>query len=262
MASPWLRLWSDMPNDPKFRTIARISKQSISSVIAVYVHMLCCASNATERGRTQGWDDEDIASALDMDCASITAIRDAMEGKLIEGDWLTGWDKRQPKKEDGAAERAKEWREKKAEEERNRTQPNATERQEIEERRGEVEIEEISSKAIVPSEADDDAATIAKPEKPDCPHQEIIAIYHEVLPQCPRIREWTPARATQLRTRWNENSSRQNLDYWRQFFEYVAQCDFLVGRAGKTPFFADLEWMTKIANFTKIREQKYETRTT
>ena len=142
MANPWVRLWVDMPNDPKFRTIAQKSKQSISSVIAVYVHMLCCASNATERGRTQGWDDEDIASALDMDCASITAIREAMEGKLLEGDRLTGWGKRQPIKEDGSAERGKAWREaRKAEEERLRTLANANERpEEIQKREDTEEI--------------------------------------------------------------------------------------------------------------------------
>ncbi|WP_284076321.1 hypothetical protein [Herbaspirillum aquaticum] len=97
-------------------------------------------------------------------------------------------------------------------------------------------------------------------QKPDCPHQEIIAIYHEVLPMCPRIREWTPTRATHLRARWNEDERRQNLDYWRKFFEYVRECEFLTGRAhgnGRRPFFADLEWMVKASNFTKIREGKY-----
>jgi hypothetical protein len=105
------------------------------------------------------------------------------------------------------------------------------------------------------------ASGAGKPEKPDCPHQEIIALYHEVLPQCPQVRDWTPARATQLRARWNEDDRRQNLGYWRKFFEYVAQCDFLVGKAHssvKRPFFADLEWLVKSANFTKIREGKYD----
>jgi hypothetical protein len=80
------------------------------------------------------------------------------------------------------------------------------------------------------------------------------------LPQAPQIRDWTPARAGQLRARWNEDRSRQNLDYWRDFFGYVARCDFLVGRGGGTgkPFFADLEWMTKPNNFAKIREGRYE----
>lgn len=94
-----------------------------------------------------------------------------------------------------------------------------------------------------------------------CPHQQIIALYHAALPQCPRVRDWTNARAVQLRARWNEDPSRQNLDYWRKFFEYVGTCGFLTGRShrsGKRPFIADLAWMTKADNFTKIRERQYE----
>lgn len=102
-------------------------------------------------------------------------------------------------------------------------------------------------------------ATLLDRRKSDCPHKEIIALYHEILPMCPQVRDWTPARATQLRARWNEDEKRQTLAYWKRFFEYVRTCDFLVGRGSK-PFFADLEWITKSANFTKIREAKYENR--
>jgi len=95
--------------------------------------------------------------------------------------------------------------------------------------------------------------------RPECPHQDIIALYHEMLPECPQVRDWTPARAQQLRARWNEDPRRQDLDWWRQFFEYVRSCGFLVGRgAGDRPFVADLEWLTKSKNFTKVREGKYE----
>lgn len=95
----------------------------------------------------------------------------------------------------------------------------------------------------------------------ECPHQDIIALYHEVLPECPQVRDWTPARAQQLRARWNEDPRRQNLGYWKQFFEYVKGCPFLVGRGtggNGRPFLADLEWLTKSQNFVKIREGKYE----
>lgn len=97
--------------------------------------------------------------------------------------------------------------------------------------------------------------------KPDCPHQAIVALYHEVLPICPKVRDWTPARQALLRARWNEDPKRQNLDYWRTFFEYVGESEFLMGnvsgRDGRKPFVADLEWMLKPANFTKIREERY-----
>lgn len=132
MANQWVRLWLDMPNDPKWRTIARASGQSIGNVIAVYVHMLICAANATERGRTQSYTDEDTASALDLEIAQVTAIREAMQGRVLDGDYLRGWDKRQPLREDEtAAERARAWREKRKHEQAgnaDQTQANANER--------------------------------------------------------------------------------------------------------------------------------------
>lgn len=97
--------------------------------------------------------------------------------------------------------------------------------------------------------------------KPECPHQAIIALYHELLPMSPGIRDWTPARAQALRARWNEDAKRQNLDYWRKFFAYVAESEFLTGRArttdGRRPFVASLDWIIKAENFTKIREGRY-----
>lgn len=95
-----------------------------------------------------------------------------------------------------------------------------------------------------------------------CPHREIIAAYHELLPMCPRIRDWTPARATALRTRWREKPERQSIDWWRQLFAYCAKSDFLTGRstpsAGRKPFVLSLDWLVKAENFAKVREGKYE----
>ncbi len=142
MANQWLRLWHDMPNDPKWRTIARASKQSIPIVVSVYLHVLVNASNATERGRTQNLQPEDIASALDLEIDQVTAVITAMQGRVLDGDYLTGWEKRQPLREDGAAQRSKEWRE------RNRTQPNATERQDKD---TEQDTEQDTEKELKPS---------------------------------------------------------------------------------------------------------------
>lgn len=105
----------------------------------------------------------------------------------------------------------------------------------------------------------------AKQGKPDCPHQAIVALYHELLPMCPGIRDWTPARAQALRARWNEDPKRQDLAYWRKFFGYVAESDFLTGRsssAGRKPFLASLDWIVKAENFTKIREGRYHEQVT
>lgn len=110
MANQWLRLWHDMPTDPKWRTIAKASGQRIGDVMAVYVHLLVTASNAIERGRTHSFNSEDVASALDLETEQVNAIVDAMQGRVLEGDKVRGWDRRQVAREDGSAERAKAWR--------------------------------------------------------------------------------------------------------------------------------------------------------
>lgn len=112
MTNTWLRLWHDMPTDPKFRVIARKSDRPLSEVVSVFVLMLTNASaNDVERGALLNWSDEDAAAALDLDPAHVTAIHDAMQGKTLDGDKLTGWAKRQPKREDNSAERVRAFRE-------------------------------------------------------------------------------------------------------------------------------------------------------
>jgi hypothetical protein len=117
-----------------------------------------------------------------------------------------------------------------------------------------------------------DAADAARaPPLPDCPHDRIIALYHEILPMCPRVIEWHEARRTTLRTRWREKSvpngtgaGYRTLDdglaYWKRFFEYCSQSDFLTGRAhsrDSKPFLATLEWLIKPSNFAKVLEGNY-----
>ncbi len=87
----WLRLWHDMPTDPKFRVIARRSGRSLPEVLSVFVMMLTNASaNVSERGSLDNWSDEDVAAAFDMEPDHVAAIRDAMHGKLIDGEVHSG----------------------------------------------------------------------------------------------------------------------------------------------------------------------------
>lgn len=284
MANQWLRLWHDMPNDPKWRTVARVSKQPISVVLAVYVHLLVDASQNVTRGHVSVTL-EDLASALDVDEEAVQAVIDAMQGRLLDGMYLLGWEKRQPKREDagdqetGAKTAAQRKADQRAREKAARelllSQANVTnghdvsrnvttdkEKEEDKDTDKDFKTLTDADASVAASDAGDEhGAAPIKVAKPSCPHQDIIAIYHEVLPMCPQVRDWTPARQEQLRARWNEDPSRQNLAYWRRYFEYVKTCGFLVGIQPNTqrrPFFADLEWLTKQANFTKVRERKYE----
>lgn len=98
-AIEWFRLWHDMPNDPKWRTIARVSGQPIPVVISVALHVMVDASRNVTRGHVDVTA-EDVASALDVTDEAVEAVLEAMQGRILDGDKLTGWEKRQPKRED------------------------------------------------------------------------------------------------------------------------------------------------------------------
>lgn len=94
-----------------------------------------------------------------------------------------------------------------------------------------------------------------------CPQQEIIDLYHRMLPTARQVREWTPARAQALRARWREKPKRQNLGWWEKFFGYVAESDFLTGKVhtpGRKPFELSLDWLVKAENMAKVIEGAYQ----
>ncbi len=103
--SQWVRLWEDMPTDPKWRVVAKRAGRPVCEVIALFTMMMTNAGGAEPRGSLSSWDDEDAAMALDMDQEHVAAIREAMQGKVLDGDRLRGWEKRQPKREDASTDR-------------------------------------------------------------------------------------------------------------------------------------------------------------
>jgi hypothetical protein len=103
-----------------------------------------------------------------------------------------------------------------------------------------------------------------KPEPiPECPHSDIVAAYHEILPELPRVRTWDADRQKFLRGRWREDRERQSVNWWREFFGYVRTCPLLMGqveRRDAPPWSADLEWLVRPSNFRKVIEGRYEAR--
>jgi hypothetical protein len=120
-----------------------------------------------------------------------------------------------------------------------------------------------------------DAAVTGKPatqDKPACPSEEIVMLYHEAMPDNPRVRVLNDARRKTIRARWKEaasldckpfgySSREDGLEAWRHFFEICAESDFLTGRApaqpGKPPFVADIDFLMSPAGFAKCLENKY-----
>ncbi|MEK9655664.1 MAG: Lin1244/Lin1753 domain-containing protein [Halieaceae bacterium] len=95
---------------------------------------------------------------------------------------------------------------------------------------------------------------------PPIPVNEIVELYHQKLPMLPAVRKLTKSRRSYIQQRWRENDL-PSLEVWGKYFDYVGQSDFLCGRTqgkdGRPPFMADLEWITKPANYVKIFEGKY-----
>jgi hypothetical protein len=279
MANQWLRLWHDMPTDPKWRTISKVSGQRIGDVIAVFTHLLVCASNATERGRTQSFNSEDVASALDLETEQVEAIIQAMQSRVLDGDLLKGWEIRQVAREDGSAERAKAWREdKKA---KQLAIPNATERKQTPDKDKDTDKEEIPSlsESAIPPGPVDQKSIPEKPESPGtpaCPFDALVDAYESALPDLPGVtrslfRDGVSGAATAKRWAWvltatHEKGSKKGqrlavtqqdgIDWFTRFFVYAAGSDFLTGTNGKFPG-CSLGWLVTKANFEKVLAGNY-----
>lgn len=150
----WLRWYAGTSTDPKWRVVAVESGQPVAVVLAVWAMMLERASASEERGCIDGWNDRVAGAALDVPADAVEAIRGAMQGLVLDGNHLSGWEKRQPKREDGSAERSRAWREKKKQE---RTQANAPERNRpLEESRREESREKKKNKTRAYREVPDE----------------------------------------------------------------------------------------------------------
>jgi hypothetical protein len=106
----------------------------------------------------------------------------------------------------------------------------------------------------------EDITTLVLDKSTPCPHQEIINLYHQKLPDLASVKIWTEKRKAVLKSRWVEEPDRQCLEWWENYFNEISLSDFLTGRVngnGKKPFKADLEWMINQSNMVKILEGKY-----
>jgi uncharacterized protein YdaU (DUF1376 family) len=93
----------------------------------------------------------------------------------------------------------------------------------------------------------------SEPKVPPCPHKEIIQIYHEVLPELPKviIDLWGGAREKQLRARWKQSKQHQSLDFWRWYFGIIRKSSFHLGD-NERGWQADLGWLINPTNFAKM----------
>ena len=82
-----------------------------------------------------------------------------------------------------------------------------------------------------------------------------------MLPELPKITDWTTERQALLRARWNDKPERRRSEWWIEYFNTVRKSSFLMGQSDPAPgrklFRADLEWLVRKQNMVKVLEGKY-----
>ena len=101
-------------------------------------------------------------------------------------------------------------------------------------------------------------------EKQRLPFSEIQNAWNEILgDDLGKIRALTDERKKHIKARVNESPKLIDHSKWVEYFSYISQIDFLMGRGqvnpgtGK-PFKANLDWVINQSNMNKILEGKYE----
>lgn len=105
-----------------------------------------------------------------------------------------------------------------------------------------------------------------------CPSAEIVALYHECMPDNPRCKILNDARKGAIRARWREAAAlahepfgyttrSEGMAAWKSFFQVCAESDFLTGKAtpqpGRPPFLAEIDFIMSPQGFAKCLENKY-----
>jgi len=118
----------------------------------------------------------------------------------------------------------------------------------------------ITSNTLSFSSTENNPETVDNLQKRNSiPYQQIVDIYHQVLPTLPKVEKLTTKRKGQIAARWRTDLT--TTDQWRNYFDFVSQSKWLMGKVaptnGRKLFRADIEWLTNETNFTKISENKY-----
>jgi hypothetical protein len=197
--SQWVRLWEDMPNDPKWRLIARraivsdaLPRVTVRDVVSVFVQMLICAGTAKNRGSLDGWNDEVVAVSLDAEPELVRAIREAMDGLVLDGNRLRSWEKRQPNREDSSTERVRALRAKRNAVKHSETslQRSETQRNAPEEKRRESESNSLRSLVARPRAKTTQQVKSKIRDKEEPTESQIAAARAKGLTETERIAEW------------------------------------------------------------------------
>lgn len=251
---PWFRMYAEWATDPVVQSLA-FEDQRHHAVI------LCLKCNGTlDRDISIDQRERIIVRGLGLDqLTALEAKRRLLEVGLIDEDWQPrGWDKRQYSS-DVSTDRVRKHRKEKESgnvpETLHGTEGNSFGNVPEQSREEQNRTEELHTPGLHP------APSAPRVKTANCPTEQLLALYHETLPMCPRVQKMTDTRERLLRARWREHP---DIELWRQYFAIVRESKFLTGKANgsrdRAPFLADFEWLIKPGNFAKVMEGKYDNR--
>lgn len=110
---------------------------------------------------------------------------------------------------------------------------------------------------------------------PTCPIEQIVAVYHEVLPELPCVRVMDKSREKAIRERWKwvltshkpggsrrAETAEQGVEWFRTYFERTRDNDFLMGRTPRVGDHAnwrpDIEFLLKSQGLKHVLEKTLE----
>ena len=120
-------------------------------------------------------------------------------------------------------------------------------------------------------------ASLSEAELPDCPHDALIDLYAQRLPELaqPRKSLWRSGKnAPAMKSRWRwvmtscyESGERKGnrlatntdeaLAWFDRYFAYAAECDWLNGKTKDGAWSCDLGWLVNATNFVKVLQGNY-----
>ena len=102
-----------------------------------------------------------------------------------------------------------------------------------------------------------DFYTESKPKVDRTPYQDIVDLYHDMLPMLPQVRKLTNKRQAAIRARWRDDLP--TLGDWGLYFEDVRSKRFLLGQ-NQRKWVADIDFLLREDVITKMQEGVYDER--
>lgn len=90
------------------------------------------------------------------------------------------------------------------------------------------------------------------------PYQAIVDLYHQLLPELPKVYKLNDIRRRHIQNLWTDELD--DLASWENYFKHIRRADFLLGKCPMrdgSRFLASFDFIIHPAKFIKIAEEQY-----